>query len=120
MTADAALAELMAVSPQLLRVVILRGDAAEASSVDGVSADGFATAAQAIVVALDDAAPGRSRSSTAGLLQAEVATDAGSVFVVRSGSRAVVGCTRPSPTVGLVFYDMKACLRSIEAGGGDA
>jgi predicted regulator of Ras-like GTPase activity (Roadblock/LC7/MglB family) len=44
--------------------------------------------------------------------QLEAALHEGSVFVVRDGDRAVVATTRPSPTVGLVFYDLKSCLRS--------
>jgi len=39
----------------------------------------------------------------------------GSVFVVIEGDRAVAAVTRAEPTVGLVFYDLKTCLRSVEA-----
>jgi len=53
-----------------------------------------------------------------GLSQLEAATLEGSVFVVRrdsdSGPRIIAATTRPDPTVGLVFYDLKHCLRSIE------
>jgi hypothetical protein len=49
-----------------------------------------------------------------GLAQVEVATAAGSVFVVRDGARLIVATTSPEPTVGLVFYDLKTCLRSID------
>ena len=35
----------------------------------------------------------------------------GSVFVVRDGERMIAATTRPEPTVGLVFYDLKHCLR---------
>jgi predicted regulator of Ras-like GTPase activity (Roadblock/LC7/MglB family) len=45
------------------------------------------------------------------LVQLEAATPEGSVFVVRDGERVVVAVTRPQPTVGLVFYDLKTCLR---------
>jgi hypothetical protein len=41
------------------------------------------------------------------------------VFVVRDPDRAVVATTRPEPTVGLVFYDLKTCLRSAAAPGAD-
>ena len=43
--------------------------------------------------------------------QLEASTQDGSVFVVRDGGRAVVATTAPDPTVGLVFYDLKSCLR---------
>lgn len=46
------------------------------------------------------------------LVQLEVATLDGSVFVVRHQGRAVAAVTTPEPTVGLVFYDLKSCLRA--------
>jgi len=49
-----------------------------------------------------------------GVQQLEAATLAGSVFVVRDGERMIAATTTPEPTVGLVFYDLKTCLRSIE------
>lgn len=48
--------------------------------------------------------------------QLEAATSEGSVFLVRDGERVVVATTSPDPTVGLVFYDLKSCLRSVAAG----
>jgi hypothetical protein len=48
-----------------------------------------------------------------GVSQLEAATLAGSVFVVRDGERMIAATTTPEPTVGLVFYDLKTCLRSI-------
>ncbi len=49
-----------------------------------------------------------------GVAQLEVATTAGSVFVVREGERLIAATTTPEPTVGLVFYDLKTCIRSID------
>src|SRR5919198_5052910 len=46
--------------------------------------------------------------------QLEASTAHGSLFVVRSGSRRIAATTGPSPTVGLVFYDLKSALRSSE------
>jgi hypothetical protein len=34
------------------------------------------------------------------------------VFVVRSGGRTILATTRPDPTVGLVLYDLRSCLRN--------
>src|SRR2546421_360733 len=48
------------------------------------------------------------------LTQAEASTAGGSLFVVREGERLVAATTGPEPTVGLVFYDLKATLRSVE------
>lgn len=53
--------------------------------------------------------------SSAPLVQVEVATLDGSVFVVRDQGRAVAAVTTPEPTVGLVFYDLKSCLRAAAA-----
>ena len=47
-------------------------------------------------------------------MQLEAATPVGSVFVVRDGERLIAATTTPEPTVGLVFYDLKTCLRSID------
>ena len=52
--------------------------------------------------------------------QLEVATAEGSVFVVRDAERTIAATTSPDPTVGLVFYDLKSCLRAAQAPEGDA
>jgi predicted regulator of Ras-like GTPase activity (Roadblock/LC7/MglB family) len=46
--------------------------------------------------------------------QLEAATEEGSVFVLRDGGRTIVATTGASPTVGLVFYDLKSALRALE------
>jgi predicted regulator of Ras-like GTPase activity (Roadblock/LC7/MglB family) len=46
--------------------------------------------------------------------QLEVAAEEGSVFVLREGGRTIVATTGSRPTVGLVFYDLKSALRSLE------
>ena len=38
------------------------------------------------------------------------------MFAVRRAGRLIVATTRPDPTVGLVFYDLKHCLSSIDDG----
>jgi hypothetical protein len=45
---------------------------------------------------------------------ADLTEISGSVFVVRDGDRLIAATTTPEPTVGLVFYDLKTCLRSID------
>jgi predicted regulator of Ras-like GTPase activity (Roadblock/LC7/MglB family) len=45
--------------------------------------------------------------------QLEVALQGGSVFVVRHEERLIAATTTPEPTVGLVFYDLKSCLREL-------
>jgi predicted regulator of Ras-like GTPase activity (Roadblock/LC7/MglB family) len=48
------------------------------------------------------------------LSQLEVSTLDGSVFAVRGDGRLIVATTRPDPTVGLIFYDLKHCLGAID------
>ena len=36
------------------------------------------------------------------------------MFAVRSGGRLIAATTRPDPTVGLVLYDLKRCLESLD------
>jgi predicted regulator of Ras-like GTPase activity (Roadblock/LC7/MglB family) len=45
------------------------------------------------------------------LTHIEAATALGSLFVVREGQRLIAASTSPEPTAGLVFYDLKSCLR---------
>jgi len=45
------------------------------------------------------------------LRQLEVATEEGSLFVVREGDLLIAATTGPLPTTGLVFYDLKSSLR---------
>jgi hypothetical protein len=47
--------------------------------------------------------------------QLEAATGEGSLFVVRDGEMLIAAATLPDPTAGLVFYDLKSCLRSAAA-----
>ncbi len=54
----------------------------------------------------------REIGGNAARLQAALA--GGSVFVVRAGKRALVAAATADPTVGLVLYDMKSCLRTLD------
>ncbi|HEY7195668.1 MAG TPA: roadblock/LC7 domain-containing protein [Gaiellaceae bacterium] len=45
--------------------------------------------------------------------QVEAATREGCVFVVRDERHVVAAVTGPDPTAGLVFYDLKTCLRQV-------
>ncbi len=49
------------------------------------------------------------------MTQLEASTHEGSVFVVCDGPRRIAATTGPDPTVGLVFYDLKSCLRGAAA-----
>src|SRR5438445_3593577 len=44
--------------------------------------------------------------------QLDASTQGGSLFVVREGEQLIAATTPTEPTVGLVFYDLKSCLRA--------
>ena len=108
MDAVQALADLTEISSQIEAAVLFDDQGAvTGSTLTGAgAAEAFARAAAQL---LEDAAA--FRSSEPGVTQLEASTQDGSVFVVRDGSRLIAATTGPSPTVGLVFYDLKSCLR---------
>jgi hypothetical protein len=55
------------------------------------------------------------RSEDGRVVQLQASTRVGSVFVVHEDDRGIVATTGPQPTVGLVFYDLKSCLRGSRA-----
>jgi hypothetical protein len=102
-----AIADLTEISPQVQQVVVLAGDGSlVGSNIDAAAAGRLADGARRLIDAAEELRPGVS--------QLEAATVSGSVFVVRDGDRLIVATTSPEPTVGLVFYDLKTCLRSID------
>jgi predicted regulator of Ras-like GTPase activity (Roadblock/LC7/MglB family) len=54
------------------------------------------------------------------LSQVEIATPEGSVFVLRDAARTIVATTTVDPIVGLVFYDLRTCLRTVAEGSREA
>jgi predicted regulator of Ras-like GTPase activity (Roadblock/LC7/MglB family) len=112
------LKDLTEISSQIEAAVLVAADGSvlAATLQDDTSAGRLATAAQALV----GAAEGAPRESGEGpLVQLEVATMEGNVFVVRDGERVVAAVTSADPTAGLVFYDLKSCLRAAAAEQGD-
>ena len=106
--ATQAIADLTEISPQVRHVVVVAADGAVAGSnlPDTARADRLAAAARRMLDTAEELRPG--------VTQLEAATPAGSVFVVRDGERLIAATTTAEPTVGLVFYDLKTCLRSID------
>jgi hypothetical protein len=47
-------------------------------------------------------------------VQLEADLDDCSVALVTDGRRTIAATTAPEPTIGLVFYDLRTCLRSLE------
>jgi predicted regulator of Ras-like GTPase activity (Roadblock/LC7/MglB family) len=112
MDAAQALSDLTEISSQIETVLVLDADGSTmASTLDGARSQVLAQAAQELLAAVRRAA-GDGNGEPA---QLEVATTDGSVFVVRDGERTITATTGPEPTVGLVFYDLKSCLRSVAA-----
>ena len=102
-----AIADLTEISPQVQRVAVIAANGSLAgSNSDPASAQKLADGARRLLDAAEELRPGVS--------QLEAATVSGSVFVVRDGDRLIAATTTPEPTVGLVFYDLKTCLRSID------
>jgi predicted regulator of Ras-like GTPase activity (Roadblock/LC7/MglB family) len=105
-----ALADLTEISSQIEQAVVV----AEDGSVLGATFDGGERLAEVAARLVREAAGARGREPD----QLEAATHGGSVFVLRDAGRTIVATTGPAPTVGLVFYDLKSCLKS--AGDDDA
>ena len=102
-----AIADLTEISPQVQRVVMIAADGSLiGSNTDPTAAQKLVDGARDLIGAAEELRPGVS--------QLEAATISGSVFVVRDGERLIAATTTPEPTVGLVFYDLKTCLRSID------
>lgn len=111
MDASQALADLTEISSQIQAAVLF----AEGGEVIGSTlADDAATAALVQGAGEVLEAAGALRADGGLVTQIEASTPDGSVFVVRDGGRGIVATTAPTPTVGLVFYDLKSCLRGTE------
>jgi predicted regulator of Ras-like GTPase activity (Roadblock/LC7/MglB family) len=107
-----ALTDLKQISTQVERAVVVRNDGTlEASTLrDAAAAESIASAAGDLWSAADAARGSLGRPA---LSQLEVATPEGSVFCVRDEARMICAVTAGDPTVGLIFYDLKTCLRNI-------
>jgi predicted regulator of Ras-like GTPase activity (Roadblock/LC7/MglB family) len=102
-----ALTELTEISTQIETAVVLdREGTVLAATVDDDRAGRLAGAALELFRTADEK---RERD----LVQLDAAIQGGSVFVVRDADRLIAATTAPEPTVGLVFYDLKSCLRGV-------
>jgi predicted regulator of Ras-like GTPase activity (Roadblock/LC7/MglB family) len=111
MDTQQALADLTEISSQIQAAVVFddKGKVVGSTLGDEGRAGALAQAAANLLAAADEVRTGESP-----LTQLEVATGEGSVFVVREGKTAIAATTSANPTVGLVFYDLKSTLRSVE------
>ena len=111
MEAAQALADLIEISTQIETAVLVDPDGkVSASNLAGdEQAEALARAARNLLSASEESMG--SSASPERLVQLQVALPEGCVFVVRDDERMVTAVTVPDPTVGLVFYDLKTCLR---------
>jgi predicted regulator of Ras-like GTPase activity (Roadblock/LC7/MglB family) len=114
MDAAAALERLREISSQVRAAVIFErgGKVVGSTFADDQRANDVAKEAEAL---LTEAEQRRNAGDEAAeFAQLEVALQGGSVFVVRDGDRLIAATTLSEPTVGLVFYDLKSCLRDLD------
>jgi predicted regulator of Ras-like GTPase activity (Roadblock/LC7/MglB family) len=113
MNAAQALADLTEISSQIEGAVLAGSDGSVAASTFGDD-EGRAANVAAAAVALLQAAEDTRGEGSEPLVQLQAATPDGSVFLVRNDRHVVAAITRSDPTVGLVFYDLKTCLRLLD------
>jgi predicted regulator of Ras-like GTPase activity (Roadblock/LC7/MglB family) len=110
MDAAQALADLTEISAQIDGAVLADASGALVASTFAQEERGkeLARAAAELLAAASEA-----RADGQELVQVQAATPRGSVFVVRDENHVVAALTGSRPTVGLVFYDLKTCLRML-------
>ena len=106
-----ALADLIEISAQIEAAVLASEDGTVVGSTFSETEAGerFAQAAAELL----GSAAGPEREGLQELVQLQALTPQGCVFVVRDGGHFVAALTGRDPTVGLVFYDLKTCLRLV-------
>jgi predicted regulator of Ras-like GTPase activity (Roadblock/LC7/MglB family) len=103
--AETAIAELTEISSQIEGAVLVDGKGAvSASTLPDERAASLASSARSVLESAEQVREGE-------LTQVEVASEEGSLFVVRDGARLIAATTGPEPTAGLVFYDLRSALR---------
>jgi predicted regulator of Ras-like GTPase activity (Roadblock/LC7/MglB family) len=111
MDAAQALADLTEISAQIEGAVLAKSDGSVVASTFPREERGGELARGAIDLL---AAAEESKAEGQELVQLQAVTPRGSLFVARDGRHVVAALTGPKPTVGLVFYDLKTCLRMLE------
>ena len=111
--AEKALAELTEISAQVQAAALCdrKTGAGTTTLTDVDQGKQLVSAAKALLEAAETLRGDGEKAVT----QLEVATGEGSVFVVRDAEQVAAAVTEPEPTAGLVFYDLKSCLRSAAA-----
>jgi predicted regulator of Ras-like GTPase activity (Roadblock/LC7/MglB family) len=103
--AQTALTELTEISSQVEAAVLFDGSGTvTATTLSDEAAARLASSARTLLESAGQLRDGE-------LTQIEAATGDGSLFIARDGERLIAAVTPPEPTAGLVFYDLKSCLR---------
>jgi predicted regulator of Ras-like GTPase activity (Roadblock/LC7/MglB family) len=109
-SAAQALVDLTEISTQVETAVVFdREGTVVASTVDDERAGRLAGSALELVRAAEEARPEGAQE----LAQLDITLRDGGVFVVADQDRLIAATTAPDPTVGLVYYDLKNCLRGL-------
>lgn len=111
MDAAGALADLTEISTQVEAAVVFDSDGTVLATTvpDGAPSERLVRAAMELL----EAGAGPPAAAGRTLTQLEVTLREGSIFVARDPDRSIVATTSPDPTTGLVFYDLKTCLRAL-------
>jgi predicted regulator of Ras-like GTPase activity (Roadblock/LC7/MglB family) len=110
MDAAQALGELMELSSQITAAVVLDAEGTVLASSPDDSAMSGALAASTLDLV---AAAGDLGSDGRDVTRVEVELEEGAIFVVREGGHTIAATTGPSPTSGLVVYDLRTCAQAI-------
>jgi predicted regulator of Ras-like GTPase activity (Roadblock/LC7/MglB family) len=103
-----ALEELMELSSQITTAVVLGADGAVLASSSDSSTSLASSTLDLIAAAADLGSDARD------VTRVEVELGEGGIFVVREGDYMVAATTGPSPTSGLVVYDLRTCAQAIK------
>ena len=111
MDAASALADLTEISSQIEAAVVLDEQGAVLAST--IAAESGTERLARAGTALLEEARARFGTGSRGIGRLEVALREGSVFVATEAGLAIVARTGPSPSSGLVLYDLGTCLRAV-------
>lgn len=97
----------MELSSQIEAAVVLGADSAVIASSGEADASLARTALELVGAAAE-------LGSDPEVTRVEIELAEGALFVVREGDRTIAARTGPEPASGLVVYDLRTCIRSIE------
>jgi XTP/dITP diphosphohydrolase len=108
-----ALVDLAELNQQIRLAVLVDADGSVTATpgVEPAQAAAVAVASRALLAAAEEAV-GQDQARER-IVQIQAALPEGSAFVVRDEERVLAAVTRADVTVGLVFYDLKTCLRHL-------